>query len=285
LIEAEEQGVLKERRPILDAIRSNRSSGKSRFTSETKAPICGSTGSAIGLVAISRDVTERIETSEALRASEALLQQQTRILNSVLDGMGDGVVVVAVDGRALIFNKEASRLLGVAARDVAVDTWPATYGLYLSDAKTPLRVDESPLSRAMNGESLVHMPLCVRNPAVAGRWVDATATPLRDAAGTLAGAILLLRDVTQQRNLERQLTQSQRLEAIGRLAGGVAHDFNNLLTVIVACGELALEDLSQGDPQRGNLDEILAAAHHATLLIKQLLAFSQRQVVEPKSYS
>jgi two-component system cell cycle sensor histidine kinase/response regulator CckA len=282
LIEAEERGVLRELRPILDAIRCHPSSGKSRFTSETKAPICGSTGSAIGLVAISRDVTERIETNEALRASEALLQQQTRILNSVLDGMGDGVVAVAVDGRTLIFNQEASRILGVDARDVAADGWPAAYGLYLSDARTPLPVDENPLSRAMTGESLVHMPLCVRNATVAGRWVDATATPLRDAAGAVAGAILLLRDVTQQRSLEGQLTQARRLEAIGRLAGGVGHDFNNLLTVIVACGELALEDLSQGDPQRGNLDEILAAAHHATLLIRQLLAFSQQQVVEPK---
>jgi two-component system, cell cycle sensor histidine kinase and response regulator CckA len=172
--------------------------------------------------------------------------------------------------------------LGVATRDVAADAWPSTYGLYLSDAKTPLPVDKNPISRAMNGESLVHMALCVRNAAITGRWVDVTATPLRDPTETVTGAIMLLRDVTQQRSLERQLAQSQRLEAIGQLTGGIAHDFNNLLTVIVGCGELALGALLGSDPQRGNIDEILAAAHHATLLIKHLLAFSQQQIVEPK---
>jgi two-component system cell cycle sensor histidine kinase/response regulator CckA len=282
LMEAEERLLLQGLQPALDVVRRSQRSGRLHFISETKAPIRSVAGSAIGLVAICRDVTDRVETSEALRASEGLLLQQTRILNSVLDGMGDGVVVAAMDGRTLIFNQEAGRLLGVAARDVDVDAWPSTYGLYLEDAKTALPIEDNPLRRAMAGESVMHMALCVRNAVVADSWVEVTATPLRDPTGVVAGGILLLHDVTQQRSLERQLAQSQRLEAIGRLTGGIAHDFNNLLTVIVACGGLALESLSGGDLQRGNLDEILAAASHATLLIKQLLAFSQQQVIHPK---
>ncbi len=72
------------------------------------------------------------------------------------------------------------------------------------------------------------------------------------------------------------------MEAIGQLAGGVAHDFNNLLTVIVGCSELALEDFESGDARRSNVVEVLAAARNATLLTQQLLAFSRRQVIQPK---
>ncbi len=94
----EERRILQQLKPILDVVRSVTSAGKSSYTSETKAPIKGRSGQALGLVGISRDVTERVKTSEALRESEALLQQQTRILNSILDGMGDGVVVIGRDG-------------------------------------------------------------------------------------------------------------------------------------------------------------------------------------------
>ena len=280
-VEADDRRVLHEGRPVLDAVRQYHRGGRRYFISETKAPIRGSSGSSIGLVGISRDVTERVETSEALRESEATLQQQTRILNSILDGMGDGVVVTGRDGKTLICNKEASRILGVTARDVAAEAWPETYGLCLSDGKTPLTVENNPLCRAMAGESLVQLELSVKNPVVPGAFVALTATPLREPGGTIVGAISLLRDVTEQRNLQQQLAQSQKMEAIGQLAGGVAHDFNNLLTVIVGCGELALED-EDDDSRRANVVEVLAAARRATLLTQQLLAFSRQQVIQPR---
>ncbi len=281
-IEAEDRRVLRERSPILDGVRQYQRAGRGYFRSETKAPIRNKSGNALGIVGISRDVTERVTTSEALRESEALLQQQTRILNSILDGMGDGVVVTASDGRTLLFNREANRLLGVTKRDVPAADWPKTYGLYLNDGVTLLPLEQNPLCRAMTGEALVQLELRVKNPVAPGAIVAITATPLRDPSGTVTGAIALLRDVTQQRNLEQQLAQSQKMEAIGQLAGGVAHDFNNLLTVIVGCSELALEDFEVEDPRRINVVEVLAAARHATLLTQQLLAFSRRQIVQPK---
>jgi PAS domain S-box-containing protein len=282
-LESEDKLVLQRRQPLLDRVRRQHGTDYPKYVSETKAPIKGKSGSALGIVGISRDVTERVTTSEALRASEGQLQQQTRILNSILDGMGDGVVVIARDGRTLLLNKEASRVLGVTARDVAVEAWPEAYGLYQPDGLALLDIAQNPLCRAMNGESLVHLELRIRNPVVSGAIVAITATPLRDPTGEVTGAIALLRDVTAQRNLEQQLAQSQKMEAIGQLAGGVAHDFNNLLTVIVGCSELALEDLAVGDSRRENVDEVLAAARHATLLTQQLLAFSRRQVIQPKS--
>src|SRR4051812_2045360 len=155
-VESEDRRVLRERNPIVDGVRQYQRAGRGYFLSETKAPIRSKSGSALGLVGISRDVTERVTTSEALRESEALLQQQTRILNSILDGMGDGVVVTARDGGTLLFNKEASRVLGVSARDIPAPDWPRIYGLYLSD-NTLLPVTQNPLCRAMAGEPLVQL--------------------------------------------------------------------------------------------------------------------------------
>ena len=281
--EDEERRILEQRRPLLDVVRRHRAKGKTSFTSETKAPIRDRAGQALGLVGISRDVTERVKTSEALRESEALLQQQTRILNSILDGMGDGVVVIGRDGKTLLINKEAARVLGVPARDVPAAGWPEAYGLYLADGSALLPLESNPLCRAMQGEALVQLELRVKNAMVPGAIVAITATPLRDPSTAVTGVIALLRDVTQQRNLEQQLAQSQKMEAIGQLAGGVAHDFNNLLTVIVGSSELALEDFDSPEARRANIVEVLAAARNATLLTQQLLAFSRRQVIQPKT--
>jgi PAS domain S-box-containing protein len=281
--EDEERRILQRRTPLLDVVRRHSTSGKTYFTSETKAPIKGRSGQALGLVGITRDVTERVKTSEALRESEALLQQQTRILNSILDGMGDGVVVIGRDGRTLLINKAAARVLGVPARDVPATNWPEAYGLYLADGSALVPAEMNPLQRAINGEPLVQLELRVKNLAVPGAIVAITATPLREPSGEVTGVIALLRDVTEQRNLEQQLAQSQKMEAIGKLAGGVAHDFNNLLTVIVGCSELALEDFDSVEARRDNVVEVLAAARNASLLTQQLLAFSRRQVVQPKA--
>ena len=195
-VEAEDKWVLRERRAILDSVRKQWRAGRHHFTSETKAPIRSPSGSAIGLVGISRDATERIKTSQELRENEAGLQQQTRILNSILDVMRDGAVAITRDGRTLLCNTEARRLLGVVARDVPAEAWPETYGLYLVDGKTPLSVEKNPLCRVMNGEPLVQMQLCINNPVSTGTIVAVTAAPLRDAGNAIIGAILLLCDET-----------------------------------------------------------------------------------------
>src|SRR5690606_26434307 len=84
--------------------------------------------------------------------------------------------------------------------------------------------------------------------------------------------------ISDRKDLEQQLRQSQKMEAVGRLAGGVAHDFNNLLTVILGYSEFALETLPKGDPVRDSINEICGAAKRAERLTQQLLAFSRKQV-------
>jgi len=112
---------------------------------------------------------------------------------------------------------------------------------------------------------------------------DATISPIRDAAGNMSGFVAVKRDVTQHLQLERQFQQAQKLESIGRLAGGVAHDFNNILTVINGYSDFLITALDRTDPLWSSADEIRKAAERAASLTKQLLAFSRKQVIEPKT--
>lgn len=108
------------------------------------------------------------------------------------------------------------------------------------------------------------------------------AEPLRDADGKPNGAICMALDVTDRKQLEEQLRQAQKMEAVGRLAGGIAHDFNNLLMVIQGYADLLTERLPAGDPLRRNAEQIQMASQRATSLTRQLLAFSRKQMLAPK---
>jgi PAS domain S-box-containing protein len=106
--------------------------------------------------------------------------------------------------------------------------------------------------------------------------------PLRDASGKLQGAICMSLDITDRKQLEEQLRQAQKMEAVGRLAGGIAHDFNNLLMVIQGYADLLADRVPTGDPLRRNVEQIQMAAQRATSLTRQLLAFSRKQMLAPK---
>ena len=106
--------------------------------------------------------------------------------------------------------------------------------------------------------------------------------PLRDAEGQVSGAICMSLDITDRKQLEEQLRQAQKMEAVGRLAGGIAHDFNNLLMVIQGYSDLMVERLPSGDPLHRNAEQIQMAAQRASSLTRQLLAFSRKQMLAPK---
>lgn len=109
-------------------------------------------------------------------------------------------------------------------------------------------------------------------------YIEESISPVRDAAGSVTHFISNGRDLTDRLRLEAQLVQAQKMDAIGRLAGGVAHDFNNLLTIITSYSELALDAVVTGSPIENKLQEILSAARRAAQLTRQLLAFSRKQV-------
>ena len=137
------------------------------------------------------------------------------------------------------------------------------------------------------------LPITAHRRAIAGEpvtfqieWKGANyachVEPFRGADGTLQGAICMSLDVTDRKQLEEQLRQAQKMEAVGRLAGGIAHDFNNLLMVIQGYADLLIDRIHEGDPSWKNAEQIQAAAQRATSLTRQLLAFSRKQILAPK---
>jgi PAS domain S-box-containing protein len=115
------------------------------------------------------------------------------------------------------------------------------------------------------------------------RWVHDESRLLRRSAGRPPEVFGAWLDITEQKRLEGQFQHAQKMEVVGRLAGGVAHDFNNLLTVIIGVAELIQEDLPHGDPTRKEVAHILTAAHRGAGLTRQLLAFSRQQVLQPRA--
>jgi signal transduction histidine kinase/response regulator RpfG family c-di-GMP phosphodiesterase len=224
---------------------------------------------------------EHFHLAQELTNERQLLRAKTHLLDSILDCMGEGVVAADRQGKVLVFNRRAEKILGKGSGEIGPKAWAERYGLHLPDQKTPVPSEQLPMARILNGESFVELDMFVKNDRVPGTAIAVTATPLTGSEGEVVGGISVLRDVTQQRLLEAQLMQAQKMEAIGQLAGGVAHDFNNLLAVIMGYGELLLGDLPAEDPKSNDVSEMLAAAKRGVALTRQLLAFSRQQLIQP----
>jgi signal transduction histidine kinase/CheY-like chemotaxis protein len=109
-----------------------------------------------------------------------------------------------------------------------------------------------------------------------------TTSPVRDESGSVLGFVRVSIDLTERRNLEEQFRQSQKMDAVGRLAGGIAHDFNNLLTVIRLNTEIIIDGFDPSDPRGDDVKQIRSAAERASSLTRQLLAFSRKQILQPR---
>ncbi len=147
-----------------------------------------------------------VRKADELVKSEAALREQTRILQSVLDCMGEGVVVTDSEARLLVFNPAAQQILGTSARLGEPDRWNPLYKVYHPDRTTLYGTEDLPLYRAIRGESLDHVELFIAQPGLQdGLWMLVNARPLRDDSGGLQGGLVVFHDITRRKNYEQRL--------------------------------------------------------------------------------
>lgn len=212
---------------------------------------------------------ERKREQEALRRSEAKYR-------TLFEQSGDGLYVAARDGEMVDASRSWSELFGYGKEEIAAGL--NVEALYADPADLRRFQDEIEREGSVRDfEVMLHRK--------DGTQVDCSVSAIARRAddGIFLGYRAIVRDITEQKRLELQLRLSQRLEAVGRLAGGVAHDFNNLLMVIMGGCALLERDLDSEHPeQRREIEEIKLAANRAGDLTRQLLAFSRRQVLRPR---
>ena len=204
-----------------------------------------------------------------------------RVFASTLASIGDAVLATDEDGRITFLNPVAETLTGWSGAEVrkkaVVDV------LRLIDERTQLAID-NPVMRAIRERATVtsgeHIALISRGGARVP--VELSAAPVRGDSGDLRGAILVFRDVGKRRQFEAQASHAQKMEAVGRLAGGVAGDFNNMLTVIAGYAELLRDEVPTGGANRKFVDEIVYAGKRAASLTERLLAFSHGSGAQPQ---
>ncbi|HKV42829.1 MAG TPA: PAS domain S-box protein, partial [Blastocatellia bacterium] len=217
-----------------------------------------------GIVFNARDITERNQAEEVLHR-----------LAAIVESSDDGIISCTLDGCITSWNAGAEKVYGYSAAEIV--------GRNISIIAPPEREDfDQLLGKVRNGQGVSRHEAVGVTSGGQRIVVSVTISPVKDTAGKVTGASAIVRDITESMKLQEQLRQSQKMEAIGRLAGGVAHDFNNLLTAINGYSDLTLMRLSQGDPLRENVMEVRKAGDRAASLTRQLLAFSRKQLLQPK---
>ena len=208
------------------------------------------------------------------RQASLELKENYALLTSVFEGTGDGLFIKDRDGRCMIVNKTFAELFDATVDDIVGKT---TADLVESrTAQALMELDREVMASGLT-KSLEHeLPL---KDGV--HSFITTNSPRRDANAKVVGVIGVVRDVTEYQRMEERLRQSQKMEAIGTLAGGVAHDFNNLLMVINGYSSVLAEALGAEPKLRGHVDQILKAGERAASLTRQLLVFSRKQAIEP----
>jgi two-component system cell cycle sensor histidine kinase/response regulator CckA len=222
---------------------------------------------------LQKQLLERQRIEEALNAS---LQQMGAILNNI----PDMAWLKDMEGRFIAVNAPLAEACQGKPQDIVgktdLDIWP-------EDLARLYRMDDAEVIRTKQRKRVEER---FAGSDGTESWIETIKTPVFDLEGNVIGTTGIARDITERRRieaekalLEEQLQQAQKMEAIGQLAGGVAHDFNNILSAIVGYSTLATMNMKAEDPNRQNIEQILASADRATTLTQSLLAFSRKQAV------
>jgi len=228
----------------------------------------------VGVVSSFRDVSQAARTEQALAQYRAFLEKAQEVAHI-------GSWVAELGGADRIgWSNETFRIFGIPLGSFD-GTTAAFVDLVHPDDRAAVK---AAIDRGASDANAFEIEYRIVRTDGTVRWLHARADIVRDAAGRPVRMIGTVQDSTDRRQLEEQLRQSQKLEAIGRLAGGVAHDLNNALTAIGGYAELALAELTADQSARLDVEEIRRAAERAASVTRQLLAFSRKQLLEPRVF-
>jgi PAS domain S-box-containing protein len=226
----------------------------------TLSPLRDSSGEVTGIVGVGRDISHRVQAGREL-------QRWARIFEHA----GWGVAIVSADGIIESVNPAFASMHGWTVEELR--------GKPMSDL-SPASPNEFPRMNPMfdeRGHQIWETERLRRNGGVFPALIDATA--VKDAEGKVVCYAVNVQDLTERRRAEEQVRQAQKMEAVGRLAGGVAHDFNNMMMIIMGFSDFLLTTLERDDPRWADADEIRKAADRAMHLTRQLLGFGRQQLV------
>jgi len=242
-----------------------RKDGKEIQVELTVSPIRDAMERIVGASTIGRDISERKQNEKELHRLAALVESSN---DAIIGKTLDGIITNWNIGAQQIYGYSASEIVGKSISTIFPPDLYHEITEMMEKIRLGERVAKADTIRLRQDGKKIHVAL--------------TLSPIKDSDGRVIGVSTVARDITENRLLEEKLRQAQKMEAVGQLAGGVAHDFNNLLGVILGYSGLLLEGLSLNDPSRKAIEEIQKAGERAALLTRQLLAFSRKQVLQPK---
>ncbi|MBJ6726784.1 hybrid sensor histidine kinase/response regulator [Geomesophilobacter sediminis] len=236
----------------------------------SKLPLVDGSGRVYAVLGVYEDITERKRSEEELKAEKERAELYLEIVEVVL-------VALDIKGQVTMLNRKGYEVLGYREGELLGKDW------FMHCVPADDYDDASSMfERVLSGRHAEYSENRIVTKSGEQRLIAWHNTLLRNAAGTVIGTLSSGEDITSRKLLEEQLHHSQKMESIGRLAGGVAHDFNNMLSVIIGAASLAQGLTPTDDPITTLLAQILKAAERSSTITRQLLAFSRKQVTAPK---
>ncbi|MCL5772898.1 MAG: ATP-binding protein [Firmicutes bacterium] len=213
------------------------------------------------------------ELAEHKRTEETLVK-----LRKAVEASGEAIFMTDCEGILTYVNPEFTRLYGYDESEVVGRVTPR---ILKSGRMKP--ENYKMFWKAILNKEVLRGEIINKTKNGAFVIVDNSANPILDEQGNILGFLAIQRDITERKNFEHKLLQSQKMESIGIMAGGIAHDFNNILTSVVGYTELILSKLMPGDPLWNDFCKVKKECEHAAGLVRQILAFSRRQILEPRN--